>query len=50
MSETAELLLSERVENIECDRCGSSNVYKKYIMVAEVVHCVCDECGKEWVE
>lgn len=49
MSETVELLLSERVENIECDRCGSTNVYKNYIEVAEVVHCVC-ECGKEWVE
>ncbi len=49
MSETAELLLSERVENINCDSCGSSKVIKNYIDVAEVVHCVC-ECGKEWVE
>ncbi len=49
MSETAELLLSERVENISCDSCGSSNVTKNYIDVAELVHCVC-ECGKEWVE
>jgi hypothetical protein len=44
-----ELLLSERVENISCDRCGSTKVTKNYIEVAEVVHCVC-ECGKEWVE
>lgn len=49
MSETAELLLSERVENIRCDICGSANVFKNYIDTAEVVHCIC-ECGLEWVE
>ena len=48
-STDVELLLSERVENISCDKCGSTKVYKNYIDSAEVVHCVC-ECGKEWVE
>ncbi len=49
MSMEKELLLSERVENIECSKCGSTNVYKNYIDTAEVVHCIC-ECGMEWVE
>lgn len=37
-------------ENTECHKCHSSDINKMYIAGHDVLHCICNQCGKEWVE
>jgi len=33
-----------------CQKCHSSDINKMYIAGHDVLHCICNQCGKEWVE
>jgi hypothetical protein len=34
----------------ECSKCHSSDIDRMYIDGHDVLHCICNQCGKEWVE
>ena len=34
----------------DCPKCHSSDINKMYIAGHDVLHCICNQCGKEWVE
>lgn len=34
----------------DCHKCHSSDINKMYIAGHDVLHCICNQCGKEWVE
>lgn len=36
--------------DLVCPTCGSTNVQRVYIESHDVLHCMCDQCGREWVE
>lgn len=33
-----------------CQKCQTSNIDKMYIAGHDVLHCICTQCGYEWVE
>ena len=33
-----------------CQKCQTSNIDKMYITGHDVLHCICRQCGYEWVE
>lgn len=33
-----------------CQKCQTSNIDKMYIAGHDVLHCICTQCGFEWVE
>jgi hypothetical protein len=42
---------AERLEDVDdCPKCHSSDINKMYIAGHDVLHCICNQCGKEWVE
>ena len=41
----------EHLEDVDnCQKCHSSDINKMYIAGHDVLHCICNQCGKEWVE
>ena len=36
--------------DIECQKCHSSDINTMYIAGHDVLHCICNQCGYEWVE
>ena len=45
-------LLQTLTENIDdkCSKCQTSKIDKMYIAGHDVLHCICTQCGYEWVE
>lgn len=35
---------------VACPTCHTLNVQYVYIESHNVLHCICDQCGREWVE
>ena len=33
-----------------CDKCHSSDIDRMYIDGHDVLHCICKQCGFEWIE
>jgi len=44
--------LSSQSQDAEsnCDKCHSSDIDRMYIEGHDVLHCICFQCGFEWVE
>ena len=41
------------VEDMElwtCPKCEVTNIQTQYVHAHDVVHCVCNACGMEWIE
>ena len=36
--------------DIECQKCHSSDINTMYVAGHDVLHCICNQCGYEWVE
>lgn len=49
MSQNAPIGECEEDSN-KCPKCHSSDINKMYIAGHDVLHCICIQCGKEWVE
>ena len=42
---------AERSEDADdCQKCQTSKIDKMYIAGHDVLHCICTQCGYEWVE
>ena len=42
---------AERLEDVDdCQKCQTSKIDKMYIAGHDVLHCICTQCGYEWIE
>ena len=44
------LRLNQSDADVECSKCHSSDINTMYVAGHDVLHCICNQCGYEWVE
>jgi phage FluMu protein Com len=35
---------------MKCPRCECVNIDEQHVEVHDVIHCICNGCGQEWIE
>lgn len=43
-------LLLNPSQDVDCQKCHSSDINTMYVAGHDVLHCICNQCGYEWVE